>query len=65
MCSEATKQLWYIYHVLLVVKYINSQQSYLLQIKTKQTSFEACFSLLVEVAVLACGSYASGRMGGT
>ncbi|KAK2192842.1 hypothetical protein NP493_21g01035 [Ridgeia piscesae] len=41
MCSEKTKHLWYKYYGLFVRMYITSQQSYLSQINTRQTSFEA------------------------
>ena len=40
---EQTQYLWHTYHVLLVRMYINSQQSYLSQIDTRQTSVEAYF----------------------
>ncbi|KAK2194059.1 hypothetical protein NP493_3g10016 [Ridgeia piscesae] len=43
MCSERTKHLWYKYYGLFVRMYITSQQTYLSQINTRQTSFEACF----------------------
>ncbi|KAK2181682.1 hypothetical protein NP493_387g02000 [Ridgeia piscesae] len=43
MCSEKTKHVWYKYYELFVLMYITSQQSYLSQIKTRQTSFEAYF----------------------
>ncbi|KAK2183421.1 hypothetical protein NP493_312g00035 [Ridgeia piscesae] len=43
MCSEMTKHLWYKYYGLFVRMYIISQQSYLSQINTTQTSFEAYF----------------------
>ncbi|KAK2187974.1 hypothetical protein NP493_148g04036 [Ridgeia piscesae] len=43
MCSERTKHLRYKYYGLFVRMYITSQQSYLSQINTRQTSFEACF----------------------
>ena len=43
MCSEKTKHLWYKYYGLFVRMYITSQQSYLSQINTRQTSFEAYF----------------------
>ncbi|KAK2188499.1 hypothetical protein NP493_130g01014 [Ridgeia piscesae] len=43
MCSEKTKHLWYKYFGLFVSMYITSQQSYLSQINTRQTSFEAYF----------------------
>ena len=41
MCSETTKHLWY--KIPRAVRYITSQQSYLSQINTRKTSFEACF----------------------
>ncbi|KAK2187983.1 hypothetical protein NP493_148g04037 [Ridgeia piscesae] len=37
------KHLWYKYYGLFVRMYITSQQSYLSQINTRQTSFEAYF----------------------
>ena len=43
MCNETTKYLWYKYYGLLVRMYITSLQSYLSQINTRQTSFEAYF----------------------
>ena len=43
MCSGNTKHLWYKYYRLFVRMYITSQQSYLSQINTRQTSFEAYF----------------------
>ena len=43
LCSERTKQLWYKYYGLFVRMYITSQQSYLSQFNTRQTSFEVCF----------------------
>ncbi|KAK2181443.1 hypothetical protein NP493_398g01010 [Ridgeia piscesae] len=43
MSSERTKHIWYKYYGLFVRMYITSQQSYLSQINTRQTSFEACF----------------------
>ena len=43
MCIEKTKHLWYEYYGLFVRMYITSQQSYLSQINTRQTSFEAYF----------------------
>ncbi|KAK2163645.1 hypothetical protein NP493_1452g00000 [Ridgeia piscesae] len=43
MCSEKTKHLWYKYYGLFVKMYITSQRSYLSQINTRQTSFEAYF----------------------
>ncbi|KAK2170916.1 hypothetical protein NP493_1123g01001 [Ridgeia piscesae] len=43
MCSEKTMHLWYKYYRLFVRMYITSQQSYLSQIDTRQTSFEAYF----------------------
>ncbi|KAK2171283.1 hypothetical protein NP493_1084g00014 [Ridgeia piscesae] len=43
MCSEKTKHLWYKYYGLFVRMYITSQQCYLWQINTRQTSFEAYF----------------------
>ncbi|KAK2179182.1 hypothetical protein NP493_505g03015 [Ridgeia piscesae] len=41
MCSEKTKHLWYKYYGLFVRLSITSQQSYLSQINTRKTSFEA------------------------
>ena len=43
MCSEMTKHLWHKYYGLFVRMYIIFQQSYLSQINTRQTSFEAYF----------------------
>ncbi|KAK2177348.1 hypothetical protein NP493_604g01044 [Ridgeia piscesae] len=43
MCSERTKHFRYKYYRLFVKMYITSQQSYLSQGVTRQTSFEACF----------------------
>ena len=43
MCSERTKHLWYKYYGLFVLMSVTSRQSYLSQINTRQTSFEACF----------------------
>ncbi|KAK2154460.1 hypothetical protein NP493_2183g00006 [Ridgeia piscesae] len=43
MCSERTKHLWYKYYGLFVRMCITSQQSYLSQINTRQTCFEAHF----------------------
>ncbi|KAK2156665.1 hypothetical protein NP493_1955g00000 [Ridgeia piscesae] len=43
MCSEMTKHVWYQYYGLFVRLYITSQQIYMSQINTRQTSFEACF----------------------
>ena len=43
MCCEMTKHVWYNYYGLFVGMYIISQQIYLLQINTRQASFEACF----------------------
>ncbi|KAK2186555.1 hypothetical protein NP493_196g01050 [Ridgeia piscesae] len=43
MCSEKTKHLRYKYYGLFVRMYIISQQSYLSQIITRKTSFEAYF----------------------
>ena len=43
MYSERTMHLWYKYYGLFVRIYITSLQSYLLQINTRQTSFEVCF----------------------
>ncbi|KAK2178128.1 hypothetical protein NP493_561g01011 [Ridgeia piscesae] len=43
MCSEKTKHLWYKYNGLVVMMYITSQQSYLSQVNTRQTHFEAYF----------------------
>ena len=43
ICSERTMHLWYKYYGLFVRMYINSLQSYLSQINTWQTSFEAWF----------------------
>ena len=42
MCSEVTKHVWYKYYGLFVRMYLTSQQIYLSQINTRQTSFEAC-----------------------
>ena len=41
MCSETTKYFWQKYHALFVTMYITYQRSYLSQINTTQTSFEA------------------------
>ena len=43
MCNEKTKYLWYKYYGLFVRMYITSQQSYLTQINSRQTSFETYF----------------------
>ncbi|KAK2185883.1 hypothetical protein NP493_219g00018 [Ridgeia piscesae] len=43
MCSEKTKHLWYKYYGLFVSMYITSQQSYVSQINTRETRFEAYF----------------------
>ena len=43
MCNENTKHFRYKYYGLFVRMYITSQQSYLSQINTRQTSFEAYF----------------------
>ena len=43
MTCEKTKHLWYKYYGLFVRMYIASQQSYLSQINTRQTGFEAYF----------------------
>ena len=43
MCSEKTKHLWYQNYGMFVRMYITSQQSYLSQINTRQTRFEAYF----------------------
>ncbi|KAK2191595.1 hypothetical protein NP493_50g02058 [Ridgeia piscesae] len=43
MCSEKTNHLWYKYYGLFVKMYTTFQQSYLSQINTRQTSFEAYF----------------------
>ena len=43
MCSERTKHLWYKYYEMFFRMYITSQQNYLSQINSRQTSFEACF----------------------
>ena len=42
MCSERTTHLGFKYYALFVRMYITSQQSYLSQINTRQTGFEAC-----------------------
>ena len=41
ICSEMTKHVWHKYYRLFVMVYITSQQKYLSQINTRQTSFEA------------------------
>jgi len=43
MCGERTKHLWHKYHGFFFNMNITSQRSYLSQINTRQTSFEACF----------------------
>ena len=52
MCSEMTMLLWYKYYRLFVRMYINSLESYLSQINTRQTSFEACFDRRVNHVTL-------------
>ncbi|KAK2178883.1 hypothetical protein NP493_525g02003 [Ridgeia piscesae] len=42
--QRKAKHLWYKYYELFVGMYITSQQSYLSQINTRQTSFKAYFN---------------------